>query len=144
MLLISPLRKNLNGFRRLLEVIQKKFRDPANTTACNAQLVAKFTDPVNCKEVLSFPYHDGNVGREMAHPYAHFLQCVANMHRHARWLEFCIRNSQNLVTTFNHFVRAVDPLADSFHNMDNGEMTRDEVQQLHNVGMDAKKDLRVA
>ena len=74
---LAPLRKNLNGMRTLLEVVLKKFRDPANTASCNAQLLAKFTDAVNCKAVLSYPYHAGHVGRELAHPYAHFLQCVA-------------------------------------------------------------------
>ena len=128
----------------LLEFVQKKFRDRANTTAINAQLVAKFTDPVNCNEILSFAYHDGNVCLEIAVPYAHFLECVANMHRHARWVEFRIRNSQNLLSSFNHFVRSIDPLADSFHSMDSGVMTRDEVQLLHNTAMDAKKDLKIA
>ena len=107
---LAPLKKNINGFRMLLEFVQKKFRDRANTTAINAQLVAKFNDPVNCKDVLSFAYHDGNVCLEMAVPYAHFLQCVANMHRHARWVEFRIHNAQNLLSSFNHFVRSIDPL----------------------------------
>ena len=80
----------------------------------------------------------------MAVPYAHLMQCVANMHRHTRWVEYRIRNAQNLLTSFNHFVRSIDPLADSFHCLDSGAMTRDDVQQLHNVAMDAKKDLKSA
>merc|ERR1711940_42530 len=95
-------------------------------------------------DVVSFAYHDGNVCPEMAVPYSHFMQCVANMHRHARWVEFRIRNSQNLLSAYNHYVRAIDPLADSFHAMDSGTMTRDEVQLLHNQAMDAKKDLKLA
>ena len=69
---------------------------------------------------------------------------LTNMHRHARWVEFRIRNAQNLLSSFNHFVRSIDPLADSFHSMDSGVMTRDEVQLLHNTAMDAKKDLKIA
>ena len=141
---LAPLKKNLHGFRMLLEFVQKKFRDKGNTTALNTQLIAKFTDAVNCKQILSFAYHEGNICPEMAVPYSHFMQCVANMHRHARWVEFRIRNSQNLLSTFNHFVRSIDPLADSFHSMDSGVMTRDEVQALHNQAMDAKKDLKLA
>ena len=41
-------------------------------------------------------------------------------------------------------MRAIDPLADSFHSMDSGTMTREEVQLLHNQAMDAKKDLKLA
>ena len=48
------------------------------------------------------------------------------------------------MTSFNHFVRAVDPLSDSFHAMDSGDMTREQVQELHNVAMDTKRDLRAA
>ena len=141
---LVPLRKNLNGFRRLLEVVMKKFTDPASTASCNAQLLAKFTDAVNAKAVLSFPYHTGLTRRELDPVHKDFLQCVQNMHKHARFLEFRIRNSQDLVIAYNHFVRAVDPLADSFHSMDSGDMTREQVQELHNVAMDTKKDLRAS
>ena len=141
---LAPLKKNIHGFRMLLEFVQKKFRDRNHATAINAQLTARFTDAVNCKTVLSYAYHQGNVCPELAVPYAHFMSCVANMHRHARWVEFRIRNSQNLLSAYNHYVRAIDPLADSFHAMDSGTMTRDEVQLLHNQAMDAKKDLKLA
>ena len=53
---LSSLRKNLNGLRRLLEVCMKRLTDPASNTAINAQLVAKFTDAVTAKAILSYPY----------------------------------------------------------------------------------------
>ena len=77
---LSPLRKNLNGFRRLLEVCMKRFTDPASITSINAQLVTKFTDAVNTKAVLSYPYHAGLVRRELDPAHKDFQHCIQNMH----------------------------------------------------------------
>ena len=71
---LAPLKKNMHGFRMLLEFVQHKLRDGPNVTAINTQLAAKFDDPEVCKAVLSYPYHDGNTRREMAVPYAHLIQ----------------------------------------------------------------------
>ena len=57
---LAPLKKNLHGFRMLLEVCMHKLRDANNVTAINTQLVARFVDPEVCKQVLSYAYHDGN------------------------------------------------------------------------------------
>ena len=107
---LAPLKKNLHGFRMLLEFVQHKLRDNNNVTAINTQLAAKFNDPEVCKAVLSYAYHDGNERRELAVPYAHLMMCIANMHRHARWVEFRIRNGQNLLTAYNSFVTSIDEL----------------------------------
>ena len=122
---LAPLRKNLNGFRRLLEVVIKRLNDPTSIASCNAQLVGKFTDAVNAKNVLSYPYHAGLVRRELIPVHKDFVECAKNMLQHALWLEHRIRNSQELLIAYNHFVKAVDPLADSFHSMDSGTMTRE-------------------
>ena len=121
-----------------------KLRDANNVTAINAQLVARFVEPETCKQVLSYAYHDGNPQKELAVPYAHLMMCIANMHRHARWVEFRIRNGQNLLIAHSDFVTCIDPLSDSFHSLDSGDLTREEVQHLHNLAMESKKALRLA
>ena len=121
-----------------------KLRDANNVTAINAQLAARFEDPEVCKQVLSYAYHDGNTRKEMAVPYSHLTMCISNMHRHARWVEFRIRNGQNLLIAHSDFVNCIDPLSDSFHSLDSGDLTREEVQHLHNLAMESKKALRLA
>ena len=61
-----------------------------------------------------------------------------------RSMECRVRNSISLIKAYQGFLQAVDPLADGFHGLDSGTMTRPAMIQLHNDAKQAKAVLKAA
>ena len=115
-----------------------------NITACNTMLHAKLTDAIRAGQLMEFVYHLGHVRLEMATAYTDFRNVILLLLQLVKWMECRVCNSISLVKAYQGFLQAVEPLADGFHGLDSGTVSRPAMIQLHNDAKQAKAELKAA
>ena len=81
---LLPLRKNLLGLRRVLEVVMVGLTSKDHKTSCNTQIATRMTNVLNAADLLSFCYHQGHERTELGPVYKDLKECAMVLHKHVR------------------------------------------------------------